>query len=83
MEQVSRRVPLIDGVAKVTGRLSFAADMVVEGLVHGALLLSPRTHARIVSLDPAAALSLPGVIGVWWHANTPQNGYNSSIWYCG
>ncbi|CAM5577260.1 carbon-monoxide dehydrogenase large subunit [Aquamicrobium terrae] len=83
MEQVSRRVPLTDGVAKVTGRLSFAADMAVEGLVHGALLLSPRAHARIVSLDATAALSLPGVIGVWWHANTPQNGYNSSIWYCG
>lgn len=83
MEQVSQRVPLIDGVAKVTGCLSFAADMAVEGLAHGALLLSPRAHARIVSLDPAAALSLPGVIGVWWHANPPQNGYNSSIWYCG
>jgi CO/xanthine dehydrogenase Mo-binding subunit len=83
MEQVSRRVPLIDGIAKVTGRLRFAADTALEGLAHGALLLSPRAHARIVRVDAAAALGLPGVIGVWWHANTPQNGYNSSIWYCG
>ena len=83
MEQVSQRVPLIDGRAKATGRLRFAADMALPGLAHGALLLSPRAHARIVGLDPTKALGLPGVIGVWWHANTPQNGYNSSIWYCG
>jgi len=83
MEQVSQRVPLIDGLGKVTGRLRFAADMAMPGLAHGALLLSPRPHARVVSLDPSAALDIAGVIGVWWHANTPQNGYNSSIWYCG
>lgn len=83
MEQVSQRVPLIDGFDKATGRLRFAADTAFPGMVHGALLLSPRAHARIVRLDPSAALRLPGVIGVWWHANTPQNGYNSSIWYCG
>jgi CO/xanthine dehydrogenase Mo-binding subunit len=57
--------------------------MALAGLTYGALLLSPQAHARIVHLDPSAALRLPGVIGVWWSANTPQNGYNSSIWYCG
>lgn len=83
MDQVSQRIPLIDGVAKVTGRLRFAADMALAGLTHGALLLSPRAHARIVEVDAKDALALPGVLGVWWHASTPQNKYNSSIWRAG
>ncbi len=83
MDQVARRIRLIDGVEKVTGRLRFTADVKPPGLAHGALLLSPRAHARIASFDPHQALELAGVIGVWWHANTPSNGYNSSIWYAG
>lgn len=83
MDQVSKRLPLLDGAEKVSGALRFAADMSITGLVHGALLLSPRPHARITRLDPAAALAMPEVIGVWWHGNTPQNGYNSAIWYAG
>jgi CO/xanthine dehydrogenase Mo-binding subunit len=83
MDQVARRIPLIDGVEKITGWLRFTADRKIPGLAHGALLLSPRAHARIVGLDPGDALDLTGVIGLWWHANTPQNGYNSSIWYAG
>ncbi len=83
MEQVSQRIPLIDAAEKLTGRLRFAADMTLPGLLHGAFLFSPRAHARIVEVDPAGALAVSGVIGVWWHANTPQNSYNSSIWFAG
>ncbi|WP_287106714.1 hypothetical protein [Mesorhizobium sp.] len=38
MNQVSRCVPLIGGVAKVTGALLFTADLHVEGLLHGAMV---------------------------------------------
>ncbi len=80
MGQVGARASLIDGAVKVSGRLHFTSDGPMPGLAHGALLLSPHAHARIVSLDAGAALAQPGVIGVWWHENTPQNGYNSAIW---
>ena len=83
MGQVHQRVPLIDGAEKVGGKLQYLADMTMPGMVHGALVLSPRPHARVVSLNAAAALALPGVIGVWWHETVPQLRYNSSIWYVG
>ncbi len=83
MGQVGARVPLIDGMAKVTGQLRFADDGPTTVTAHAALLLSPKAHARVLSLDAEATRALPGVIGVWWHANTPQNGYNSAIWVAG
>lgn len=83
MNQLSRRVPLVDGVAKVTGALRFTADLDVEGLLHGALVLSTRHHARVARVDPRAALAVEGVHEVFWHGNTPAHFYNSSIWFSG
>ncbi len=83
MGQIGRRIPLTDGAAKLTGALRFAGDERMAGLTHAALLFSPHARARVVAVDAAAALAVPGVLGVWWHANTPQQGYNSSIWYAG
>ena len=83
MNQLSRRIPLVDGVVKATGALRFTADLPIEGLLHGALLLSTRPHARIARLDAAAALAVEGVHEVFWHGNTPADFYNSSIWFSG
>jgi CO/xanthine dehydrogenase Mo-binding subunit len=83
MNQVSRRVPLIDGIAKVTGAMRFAADLPVEGSLHGALVFSSRAHARVLAVDAAAALAVEGVHAVFWHENTPAHRYNSSIWFAG
>lgn len=83
MGQVGKRLALIDGVEKVTGQMRFAADDALAGLAHAALLFSPHPHARVLSLDAGKALAMAGVIGVWWHQTTPQNGYNSAIWLAG
>ena len=83
MNQLSRRVPLIDGIAKVTGALRFAADLPIENLLHGALVLSTHPHARVARVDIASALAVEGVHEVFWHGNTPAHFYNSSIWFSG
>lgn len=83
MNQLSRRVPLVDGVAKVTGALRFTADLDIENLLHGALVLSTRAHARVARVDTTAALAVEGVHEVFWHGNTPAHFYNSSIWFSG
>jgi carbon-monoxide dehydrogenase large subunit len=48
----------------LTGRGRYTDDMDLPGQAHLAILRSPHAHARIVSLDVAAARSAPGVIAV-------------------
>lgn len=83
MTALGQRQPMLDGAAKVTGALDYAADLVIPGLVHGAILTSPHVHARILHVEPAEALTDPEVLGVYWHANMPAHRFNSSIWFEG
>jgi 2-furoyl-CoA dehydrogenase large subunit len=49
----------------LTGAGRFIDDLAPEpGMVQAAILRSPHAHARVVSVDAAAALRLPGVLGV-------------------
>ncbi|HUQ44152.1 MAG TPA: xanthine dehydrogenase family protein molybdopterin-binding subunit [Candidatus Limnocylindria bacterium] len=56
--------PRPDTPAKARGATRYAADRHVQGLLHARLVLAPRAHARILSIDRTAALALPGVVAV-------------------
>ena len=43
---------------------SFVDDMKLPEMLHALIVRSPHAHARIVSVDDAVALSLPGVVAV-------------------
>src|SRR5260370_33348820 len=45
----------------VAGHGQFVADVALEGMLHVAILPSQHPAARIVSIDAAAALAMPGV----------------------
>jgi CO/xanthine dehydrogenase Mo-binding subunit len=64
IEAIGKATPKVEGVAKVTGGARYTADIVVEGTLWGRILHSPYAHARIISIDTAAALELPGVHAV-------------------
>ena len=49
----------------VTGKGRFTDDFRFEGQTYAAMVRSPHPHARIVSIDKAAALAMPGVLGVF------------------
>lgn len=61
---VGSRVPRIDGVEKVTGQAQFTNDLAVPGMLHAALVKSTVPKGQIRSIDPSAALALPGVKAV-------------------
>ena len=56
--------PKVDAVAKVTGALQFADDLVRPRMLHCKLLRSPHPHARIVGIDTRRAAAHPGVVAV-------------------
>src|SRR5665213_997193 len=57
-------VPRVDGLAKVTGSARYAVDLSLPGAAHGVAVRSDRAHARIVSIDAAAAEAVTGVLAV-------------------
>ncbi len=61
---VDRSPHRVDAAQKLRGRAKFVGDLVVPRMLHGQVLRSPLPHARIVSIDVAAALAIPGVVAV-------------------
>ncbi|MCP1200447.1 molybdopterin cofactor-binding domain-containing protein [Notoacmeibacter sp. MSK16QG-6] len=51
----------LDAPSKVSGRLKYAGDMDMQGMLHMQVLRSPHAHARIVKIDTSRAEALPGV----------------------
>jgi carbon-monoxide dehydrogenase large subunit len=59
-----RAVRRIEDAGLLAGAGRFTDDFSLPGQTHLAFLRSPVAHARIVSIDSAAALALPGVVAV-------------------
>ncbi len=53
------------------GRRDFIDDMTVTGMLHGALRLTDHARADVLSIDPSAALALPGVRAVFGADSIP------------
>ncbi|MFC9186734.1 xanthine dehydrogenase family protein molybdopterin-binding subunit [Streptomyces cyaneofuscatus] len=62
----------VEGRDKVTGAARYAGEIPFADLAHGWLVLSTATRARIVTIDTAPVLSMPGVLTVLHHANAPR-----------
>jgi len=61
---IGKALRKVDAVAKVTGTTRFADDLAFPRMLYCKLLRSTEPHARIVSIDTAAAASLEGVHAV-------------------
>ena len=61
---IGRSVPRPDARRLTHGRGTFVDDIVLPRMVHAAFVRSPHAHARIVSIDTAAAEAAPGVVAV-------------------
>jgi CO/xanthine dehydrogenase Mo-binding subunit len=63
--------PRPDSVEKVTGAIRYAGDLMVPGLLHARLVLSPEPHARIRTIEAGEALQVAGVVAVLTAADLP------------
>src|SRR5262245_35359464 len=55
------KVPRIDGPDKATGKAKYSYDYNLDGMLHAVMLRCPYAHAKIKSIDTAAAEKAPGV----------------------
>ncbi len=62
---VGSRARRIEDPALLAGRGRFIDDVRVDGVLHAAFVRSPHAHARIRSIDAAAARALPGIRAVY------------------
>ncbi|MCI0396152.1 MAG: molybdopterin-dependent oxidoreductase [Chloroflexi bacterium] len=72
---ITKPVRRVDALAKVTGQALFPGDITPDHLLHGKLLFSGQPHARMVSMDLAAALAVPGVVAILTASDVPVNEY--------
>src|SRR5208282_3819390 len=68
---IGARIPMVDGVDKVTGAGKYTDDLTLPGTLVGKVLHSPHAHARILSVDTSDAERLPGVHAVVTGRETP------------
>ena len=59
----------------ITGQGRYASDWNLPGQLFAAVLRSPHAAARLVSIDPAAALAAPGVKAVMTYADAERAGF--------
>lgn len=76
---IGARVPRFDAAEKVTGQARYVGDLVLPGMLHGALLLAQHPHARVVRIDTTEAEALPGVKAVVTYRDVPDARYGAII----
>jgi carbon-monoxide dehydrogenase large subunit/6-hydroxypseudooxynicotine dehydrogenase subunit gamma len=69
---VGRSVSRLEDRPLVTGQGRFAADVSFPHQLHLRVVRSSRAHAKIRSIDIAAALAAPGIVAVWTSADIAQ-----------
>ncbi|HSF59415.1 MAG TPA: molybdopterin cofactor-binding domain-containing protein, partial [Candidatus Binatia bacterium] len=71
MPYIGSRIKRKEDLRLLRGVGKFVGDIHRVGMVHAAILRSTHAHARIANIDSAAAVKLPGVIGVLTAADMP------------
>lgn len=72
LKSVGQRVARLNGPDIVTGRIQYADDIQLPGMLYGRILRSPHGHARIRKIDTSRARELRGVVDVVCGLDVPE-----------
>ena len=70
---IGQRHRKVDAMDRMTGVERYTDDIELPRMLHCKILRSPHAHARILAIDAAAALALPGVHAVITGADMPTS----------
>src|SRR6201996_3789530 len=62
--QIGRSIPRLEARAKVTGRIEYAHNLRLPGMLFGKLFRSTVAHGRIRAIDTSVAVAMRGVVRV-------------------
>ena len=65
MDKMGQSMPRLEARAKVTGRIEYAHNFVLPGMLHGKILRSPISRGRIKRIDVEKARACEGVEAVY------------------
>src|SRR5476649_2552393 len=71
---IGASLPRLEDARLLTGRGQYSDDFSHEGQARAFVLRSPHSHARIVSIDSAAARAMPGVLLILTGADVAAEG---------
>ena len=72
---VGKSLPRVDARGKVTGEALYSGDLTMKDMLHMKILFAGRPHARVKSIDTAAAEAAPGVVAIYTAKDIPVNEY--------
>ncbi|VDM39335.1 unnamed protein product [Toxocara canis] len=75
-DAVGRPIPHQSAKVHTTGEAKYTSDIKIAGMLHLALVQSTEAHAEIISVDPSAALQIPGVVDYVDVKDIPSGGTN-------
>ena len=64
MTLIGANVPMTGGLAKVSGAVTYIADLEFSGMLFAKALRSPYPHAKLLAVNAAKAANVPGVVTV-------------------
>ncbi len=76
---VGNSIKRLDAVGKVTGQTIYPGDRNLDNELWLKVLFARRPHAKVISIDTAQALSLPGVLAVLTAKDVPVNQYGLQV----
>jgi carbon-monoxide dehydrogenase large subunit len=71
---IGQPMPRHEDARLIVGQGRYTDDFSFPGQAYAAIVRSPHAHARIVSIDKASALAMPGVLGVFTGADGLADG---------
>lgn len=71
-DQIGQSIPRLESAAKVAGTVEYIHNLELPGMLHGKVVRSVLPHARVVGVDRAGALEVPGVRMVVTHEDVAR-----------
>jgi len=70
---IGKSIPRPNARKLVEGRGQFVDDIVMPRMVHVAFVRSPHPHAKILRIDGAEAIAMPGVVRLFTGADLAKH----------